>query len=237
MSLPAPFPCRLIQRMLKEMCAGATPREPPWYLLVHLMLSCEAGVAEQLRDEPSGLTALHAFAFYGKAEYVRLLIARGASIAQRDAQGNTALHMAVCGDAGRDSNLDAIAALLEHGAEVEVAARAATLPLFCAISSQSAETVRLLLRHGADVHGCVENQGGRRGSRSPLCLAVQRGHVAIALDLVRLGGATLERDRSQPTLAERCRTHFDVAAVACWHRVLDAWEQRAAERRAVHFRR
>lgn len=89
-----------------------------------------------------GLTPLH---LASNSEVVRLLVAAGADIHQKDADDRLPL-MYACGR----GNLDAVQTLLEMGADVNARDMHGVTPLILAIEPGHVEVARLLLEKGAD---------------------------------------------------------------------------------------
>eukprot|EP00903_Cladosiphon_okamuranus_P007646 g7415.t1 len=126
-----------------------------------------------------GYTAMHRAAHYDNAESIELLLAAGALIDPTDRHGWTPLF-----DACAEGSMDAIAVLLQHGADrwhrasgrglLHVAAERGHLPV-----------VMTLLHHGR------RDVGFRYGDSesSPLDMAVIAGHAGVARVLVEDGGA------------------------------------------------
>lgn len=113
------------------------------------------------------------------------LLRRGASPHQRDAYGQTVLHLAAA--AGL---VEVVHALAAAGADVGVlASRSRTSPLRYAVQARQSRTVEALLQCGADAE-----DGG--GGWSPLMEAAALGDAPTARALIRAGAAL---DRRDPT--------------------------------------
>jgi hypothetical protein len=98
----------------------------------------------------SGRNPLHAAAFSGNLEVVRILIEYDpADINARDESGSTPLLWASGGHNFKDGSV--LRLLLEHGADINVQNRLGWTPLHLASINGALEVVRLLLEHGADV--------------------------------------------------------------------------------------
>jgi ankyrin repeat protein len=113
-------------------------------LLTRLLDAAASVVDERSGD---GFTALHLAAFFGQADAVRLLVARGASV---DARGTgwmvgTPLHSAASG-----SHVEAAGVLLDAGADADARQADGWTPLHAAAANGDAALVRRLLEAGAD---------------------------------------------------------------------------------------
>jgi hypothetical protein len=125
----------------------------------------------------SGRNPLHAAAFSGNLEVVRILIeCDPADINAGDRLGSTPLHWASGGlhiKAGSVLRL-----LLEHGADINVQDNDGWTPLHCASFIGVLEVARLLLEQGAD----VEAKGN--DGKTALQVAADRGHDEV-VELLR----------------------------------------------------
>src|SRR5205807_5624221 len=114
-----------------------------------------ARVGELLERDPSLLNAyssdgfypLGLAAFFGHAETVRLLVARGADVAQvaRNPMKVQPLHAAAAG-----RSVDAVKLLVDAGAPVNAKQDKGWAPLHEAVRAKNVEMTRYLLTHGAD---------------------------------------------------------------------------------------
>jgi ankyrin repeat protein len=119
--------------------------------------------------DDTGMTVLHAAAFKGDAESVRLLINRGASVNAKDGIQCTPLHLAATA-----GNIDAVRELLESGAATNVVDQSQRTPLYMAASLGHADAVELLLKYGADPK--ITGEGGSL----PAQAARAEGHPEVA---------------------------------------------------------
>ena len=119
-----------------------------------------------------GWTALHLAAFLGHPESVYALIDAGATVDARSTNHmrNTPLCAAIAGRQDRQ----AIVALIEHGADVNVRAGGGYTPLHLAASRGVHNIVELLIQHGADASVAVES------GETPADIANQRGFPDVA---------------------------------------------------------
>jgi ankyrin repeat protein len=120
-------------------------------------------------------------ALAGDTEAVKVLVARGAGVNAKDAEGRTALMFAVI-----NMHHETVKALLEGGADVNGRANDGGTALMLAASCGDAEIVRLLLSNGADVSGSYVSTG-----ETAATLAVQKDHTAI-VELLK-GATALKR--------------------------------------------
>lgn len=118
----------------------------------------------------------------GEAEFARKLIARGADLAARDADGQTALHHAAAMDQGA-----LIGLLLDQGHPVDPFDYAHFTPLHRAVKARRTTAIKWLLDRGAGLD-LPTNDGD--GNRLPLHLAIAGG-VRI-IDAVAARGAALD---------------------------------------------
>ncbi|KAN0107407.1 Ankyrin repeat-containing domain protein [Russula decolorans] len=129
----------------------------------------------------SGRNPLHAAAYSGNLEMVRILIEYNpADINARDEGGSTPLSWASPSDNHKDGSVHQL--LLEHGADINTQDQDGWTPLYYASYFGPLEVVRVLLEHGADVE--VKTNDGQ----TALQVAVERGHDEI-VELLRKHGA------------------------------------------------
>ncbi|PYP73872.1 MAG: hypothetical protein DMD41_04070 [Gemmatimonadetes bacterium] len=135
-------------------------------------------VAELLDQDPSQVSAysgdgfypLGLAAFFGHPETVRLLLTRGADVAQvaRNPMRVQALHSAAAG-----RSFEAVRLLVEAGAPVNAKQEKGWAPLHEAVLSRDVEMTRYLLAHGADPK--QQNDEGK----SAIGIAAEAGDAAI----------------------------------------------------------
>jgi ankyrin repeat protein len=132
----------------------------------------------------AGATALMRAAF--DYEKVRLLVKHGAEVNARSAFGNTALILAA-----RPANSHrTVEWLLSHGADAMATNQFGATALMAAAASGDERSVRLLIKHGADVNAQPSaNEMGfvLGGGRSALMWAAYRGDVTILKLLIDAG--------------------------------------------------
>ncbi|XP_070291892.1 ankyrin repeat and SOCS box protein 2 [Salvelinus sp. IW2-2015] len=130
-----------------------------------------------LRPDKYGWIPLHEAAYYGQDQCVRVLLgAQPGMINKCDLKGQTALILAV----GRE-RVACVKALLEKGADPELATKERETPLYKACERENAEIVAMLLNHGAVVNKhCIQGW-------TALQEAVSRNSVEICEMLVQAG--------------------------------------------------
>ncbi len=115
-------------------------------------------------------TLLHDAALKGHLDILELLLAHGADVDSRNAQGATALH-----DAALAGQKNAADALLKHGANINAHdSESGATPLHLAASWGRRSVVELLLARNADPR--IKDKNGR----TPLDLAIANGQAEVA---------------------------------------------------------
>lgn len=112
---------------------------------VEAALQSGGGTIINTRDVTSGESALHIVTARRDLTWLQFLVAKGANVNARDAQGRTPLQAAI--------NLgwrDGVGVLLGRRANTEVANDAGETPLISAVHRHDAELTKLLLQAGAD---------------------------------------------------------------------------------------
>jgi len=112
----------------------------------------------------------------GNTMVIQALLADGASLKARDADGRTALIAAVTAHQGASARL-----LIQAGADVNVQDNAQNSAFLLAASQGDAETVRLTLSHGANLR--ATNAEGD----TALIPAARRGYVEVVNELAKAG--------------------------------------------------
>ncbi|MGM3275730.1 ankyrin repeat domain-containing protein [Ralstonia sp. 24A2] len=112
----------------------------------------------------------------GNTMVIQALLADGASLKARDADGRTALIAAVTAHQGASARL-----LIQAGADVNVQDNAQNSAFLLAASQGDAETVRLALSHGANLR--ATNAEGD----TALIPAARRGYVEVVSELAKAG--------------------------------------------------
>lgn len=115
-------------------------------------LLLEAGASVNVASQESEVTPLHVAAARGLEQHVALYLQKGADVALRTSQGETALNAACAGAEGPGSSRQHEAAarqLLEAGADPQAAGRKRHTPLHNACANGCGGLAELLLRHGA----------------------------------------------------------------------------------------
>ena len=189
---------RLIER-------GANVKAKNRYGVSPLSLACTNGSSEIVEallaagadpnsTLPGGETALMAAARTGKVGPVKALIARGAKVNARERRNQTAMMWAAA--EGHESVVDV---LLEADADFQTPLKSGFTPFFFAIREGRTGVAKRLLAAGIDVNGLMRSSRSsgnqaRKGT-SGLILAVENGHLELALELVK-AGADPNDDRS-----------------------------------------
>jgi uncharacterized protein len=172
--------------------SAACDASPPDWLRVVTLVQFHGPEAVAARTPATRRSLLHVAAAHGKADYVHLLVARGADVAARDLTLWTPLLEAAAN--GHDA---LIAPLARYGADVNAGNVEKHTALHYASSMGHARTVVELLRAGAHVH--VRNPDGR----APLHAAAEAGSFAVARALL-MGGAdraACDLDGETPAMA------------------------------------
>ena len=119
-----------------------------------------------------GRNPLHAAAYFGNFEVVRILIEwNPADINAKDEGGWTPLFWASSGDNFDDGSV--VRLLLEHGADINAESESGWTPLHWASIRGALKVVRLLVEHGADVEA-KDNEG-----KTALQEAAHRGNNEV----------------------------------------------------------
>lgn len=121
-----------------------------------------------------GNTPLGLAAFFGRAATVRLLLDRGANVgaAARNYMQVQPLHAAVAG-----RNTEAVALLLQRGADPNARQQVGYTPLMAAAGAGREDLLDLLLRHGADP--ALVSEDGKTAE----AMAREHNHDALAARL------------------------------------------------------
>ncbi|XP_066507255.1 receptor-interacting serine/threonine-protein kinase 4 [Hoplias malabaricus] len=122
-------------------------------------------------------TALHFAAQYGDEALTRLLLDRGATMNEADAQGRTPIHVAC--HHGREN---VVRVLLSRSADAHAKGKDEWTALHLAAWQGHLGIVKLLVKQA-----CVDVDGRTADGRAPLHLASQRGQYRVARVLVELG--------------------------------------------------
>ncbi|MCR5221101.1 MAG: ankyrin repeat domain-containing protein [bacterium] len=125
----------------------------------------------------------------GTADEVRRALKHGANINAKDANGDTALMLAVA-----NSNLATVRALLAAGTDVNVQNRDGATPLIAALlKNPNSEIIKMLLVAGADVN--VKDQSGA----TPLMMAAQKSNPQVVRVLLAAGANVLAQNKNGVT--------------------------------------
>lgn len=189
-----------------------------------------AAGAETTARNNEDTSALDLAAKAGHVAVIRVLIEAGAPVDAEDGDGRTALMHAV-----KANNADAVDVLLSAGADVEAhLTDESWTSLHAAAEDTHFEVVRVLLRHGADVHA----RDAENDNDTPLHVAVRQAGMEGALEIVE---ALLGRDADESAHNDNYLTPVSVvgsmggvdAAVAVTTLLLRAPGDRAWRRRGL----
>jgi ankyrin len=128
--------------------------------VARILIDHKADVNAKAGD-PEAITLVQRAARDGKTDFLRLLLAAGASVSEFDSSARTSLHWAA-----KRGDLSAAEILIKHKADVNAKKRAGVYtPLHQAATKEMAE---LLIRHKADVNAGIEEK-----TATPLHWAVE----------------------------------------------------------------
>ncbi len=151
--------------------------------LVELLLQAGADPNTTLTG---GESALMTAARTGQVGPVRTLLARKANVNAKESHGQTALHWAAA-----EGHAAVMQLLIQAGADFKTPLPSGFTPLFFAVREGHRDAVQVLLRAGIDVKEVMQTQrtGGKapRKGTSPLLLAVESAHFALAVDVLKAG--------------------------------------------------
>lgn len=164
--------------------------------IVEMLLAAGANANAAL---PGGETPLMTAARTGKLKPVQALIARGADVNARERKGQTALMWAAA-----EGNVEAVDALIKAGADPLVELPSGFNAFFFAIRNGQQDVVQRLLKAGMDVNQAIEprkaNNQGLKAGTTPLLLAIENGHFALAIALLEAGANPNENRRGYTPL-------------------------------------
>jgi ankyrin repeat protein len=151
----------------------------------------ELGAGDSGRDAAPSTAAhddLREAAYENDLAAVEAFLAAGADLEARDADGDTALHMAAI-----QADSAVISALVVAGADVNARSKRGETPLFHAAENGNLPAVLALIAAGADVNA-RSNFG-----HTPLVYAIDGGHQAIVEALLDGGADVATRDQDGDT--------------------------------------
>lgn len=137
------------------------------------------GLFRALADNPElldayaadGFTALGLASFFGHAEAVALLLARGANPNRASAND---MHVAPLHSAAAGNHLSIVQMLLDRGADPQATQEGGFTALHSAAQNGRADIVELLLAHGARPDAMTDD------GKTPRDLALEEGHGGVA---------------------------------------------------------
>ncbi|MDP4626054.1 MAG: ankyrin repeat domain-containing protein [Akkermansiaceae bacterium] len=176
--------------------SGADPSEKNRYGVTPLALACTNGNPEMVKalitagadihaTMNGGETALMIAARTGDNLSVTQLLTAGAEHQDTDRKKQTAIMWASAA-----GHTDVVKTLIAAGADFKSPLPSGFTPIFFAVRAGHTETVQALLAAGADVKAVSKEKGRGRNLRngtSAFILAVENGHLDLALDLIEAG--------------------------------------------------
>ncbi|XP_040435625.1 ankyrin repeat domain-containing protein 26-like [Falco naumanni] len=129
-------------------------------------------------------------------ECVAILLEHGANPHLADADGNTALHLAV-----RSPNTTVAGLLLEHNANIDARNKEGNTLLILAISEHHEDIAEFLLQKGADVHARDHCE------RTPLMTAASGGQLNLIKVLLQYGADLFHKGTNGWTAEDYAVTH------------------------------
>ena len=178
--------------------SGADTNSLNQYDVSPLSIACELGhakVASLLIDADADLEQrrlgrerpLMLAARNGNATIVEKLIDAGADLNAREVKGQNALMWAAA-----EGNLETVKKLIEAGADTTHKLKSGFNPLMFAARNGRSSTVQFLAHNGFDIESTLNppKTSGRhpRKGMSPLMLAIESGHLELALKIIEWGG-------------------------------------------------
>ena len=130
----------------------------------------------------SGNHPIHRFARNGRTDIVAELLDRGVDIHLKGSDGNSILHNAVI--SGRR---DLVTLLLDRGANLEARNKHSYRPVHWVADSDDVDMMALLIAHGAKFDAKASTSFIIREMRTPLYLAIDENHEAMAKYLIEQG--------------------------------------------------
>jgi uncharacterized protein len=151
--------------------------------IVKLLLSNGADASAKLAG---GETALMTASRTGNVDVVKALLSHGADVSAKERKGQTAVMWGAA-----EGHADVVELLVNAGAKVNETLPSGFNALFFAVRAGKSAAVDVLLRYGADVNQALkpERSAGRapRIGTSPLIMAIENGHLELAIHLVDAG--------------------------------------------------
>lgn len=108
------------------------------------------GADPELRNPYSGESVLHSTARTANVEVMRILLSKNINVNVKDNSGTTPLLVAASSSSELKSKVEIIRALIDKGADVNATNNSGRTALMSSISS--AETINILIEHGANVN-------------------------------------------------------------------------------------
>ena len=150
--------------------------------------------------ERKSVLPLHVAIEHGHVSSALHLIELGASVNQKDCEGNLPLQVAVA-----NGHTELAQSLIKHGSSVSQGGMEGDLPLHLALSNDNTELALFLMSHGASV-----NEEDWTGNL-PLHLAVSNGNIELALSIIKHGASVNEKDRRGDSPLHLATDHTELA--------------------------
>ena len=173
--------------------SGADVNARNRYGVTPLSLACTNGSAKMIGlflnakadvnlAQPGGENPLMTAARTGKPDALKLLLVHGADVkAKDDDRGQTALMWAAA-----EGNTTAVELLIGFGADIHAVSKGGFTPLLFAVREGKEDTVRALLKAGANVNETLQKPAKEAGT-SAMVLAVANAHYELAAMLLDSG--------------------------------------------------
>lgn len=142
--------------------------------------------ADANREQPGGVTPLMLAARNGNAKSIQHLLAKDAKVNEGERHKQTPLMWAAA-----EGNVSSIDALIDGGADLSKTSKLGFTAMMFAVREGHIDVVNRLLEAGVDVNAVMKpsSSGARvpRKNTSALIMAVESGHFAMAMFLVKKG--------------------------------------------------
>jgi ankyrin repeat protein len=147
--------------------------------MVELLLKYNSNIKTPAKLEVD-TPPLHLATCYGHEKIAAILIKHGSDV--NEMVGNSKDEMAPLHIAAENGN-SVLGVLLENGAKTEIFTKSGLTPLHLAVSNNNFESVKLLIRHKANINVIAKD----KLRHTPLCLAIQHDNAKMVSLLISLG--------------------------------------------------